>query len=103
MKNRVKENLKCEKINFQNSSVTEGSQIQSQFSLRLSSEIQDTTVQWAIEHNDILTVNVGITELQNSGPNKSSEMILINSLIFTLNNVRAGTSLREDTLNDTDS
>ena len=30
-------------------------------------------------------------------------MILINSLIFTLNNVRAGTSLREDTLNDTDS
>ena len=99
---KKKSKKKCEKINFQNSSVTEGSQIQSQFSLRLSSEIQDATVQWATEqHNDILTVNVGITVLQNLGPKKSSEMILINSLIFTINNVKAGTSLREDTLNDT--
>ena len=99
---KKKSKKKCEKINFQNSSVTEGSQIQSQFSLRLSSEIQDATVQWATkQHNDILTVNVGITVLQNLGPKKSSEMILINSLIFTINNVKAGTSLREDTLNDT--
>ena len=99
---KKKSKKKCEKIHFQNSSVTEGSQIQSQFSLRLSSEIQDATVQWATkQHNDILTVNVGITVLQNLGPKKSSEMILINFLIFTINNVKAGTSLREDTLNDT--